>query len=400
MPLDPKSLKETKYTPRKKREKLRLRFAAYLVFVIAVLIVAYVFLVKPIVENGLGERPVLPNISSPDEIPPECDEDCIIEMALNESDEELCEYILDDEKRQLCYEELSLYSLEACMEVEDYSVLKVCSIEHAKKMDSVEPCSFLNETDEKECILEVDPCYYMEESERRLCRAMAKENYSYCEGDVDCIFEYAEKTGTWDVCNELEKLYMQYACVSMAKGSEVCTEIPAGSTKELCLLEYAKRSNQSGVCEYIKETDVNSYDCFLYFAIKTGKWKFCNSLILDYRWSCLTNYSLVTGDIEGCKGIEKQAPISRKNCFSQYAIEYHNPSICEYIDDATVKYRCYYTSILLEGAVIAPENCEDVAADQWRNKCYTNSAISNGDESICENIETAAERDLCLSNFN
>ncbi|MFH2106413.1 MAG: hypothetical protein ABII22_04080 [Candidatus Micrarchaeota archaeon] len=380
------------------KEKKSPWMAIAIICAIAVMSIAIAFLIIPNgSKNGNGVENVTIIINERDTTY-FCDEVCKLQNAIAQSDVEECSR-LNDTNKEICYKALSGKVLEACALVSEYEVKKSCIYKLAKEGSSIEPCNNLENGDRRECILSIDPCFYGEAEPKNTCMALDKKDYRYCEGNEDCIFEYISKYKSSEACDEMEDASKVGACKSIVEDKDVCKEITTVSKRDYCYQMYATKTNENYLCGKISAPGNQfAYDCYYYFAVNDNNPKICANIDIDEnrRWNCYANYALETNNIEGCNLIDQTyAQISRNNCYFDVAKKYTKPEICENLASVPHKIQCYEATIIRQD-VKEVSDCDGVAADDWRNQCYTSVARTQKDPSICNKIETFAERDMCV----
>ncbi len=338
----------------------------------------------------------VPNISTSDSCK---SDDCLLQLAKTSDNPSICELLNSTETQQKCFEQLATAHYEACEKVTDYDKRKECALSNAALADSVAPCQKLGltEEDKRKCIISVDGCYYMNGTGQDQCRALSKGNYSYCNGEFDCVLEYAIANKDETSCSGTTGISSQYACVSIVLGRSVCSELPVQAEKDYCYEIYSKETDNVALCREITEGTDYQWRCYANTAIRTGQASQCENVELLNRWTCYRNYSVSTNDVSGCKAIHDLATNAKIGCFLDIARVYGNPSACENINSSSQKGMCYQLAVYNhEQPVIAIENCYDVRDESWRNACYTEVAKYSGDGSICTKyIEGEQAQGIC-----
>jgi hypothetical protein len=121
-----------------------------------------------------------------------------------------------------------------------------------------------------------------------------------------------------------------------------------------------------------------------------------DGLSLNTLWACYINYSLSTGDLSGCKQIDKLATTNLYSCASMYANKFGDPSACELITETlTQRATCYEGSIIYSHQNLNWANCAGITDFNWRNKCYTEAAKLKNDTSICDHASPAYAVQSC-----
>jgi len=323
-----------------------------------------------------------------------CGDACLYQQAMNLTDADYCRQILDAKLKNDCYIALSNVSLTACVNVQDHATLAGCVNKFALLMNQTDICTYLPEPQATSCMAQIDPCYLNNGTPRLLCLALEKKNVSQCGADTDCIFNYSIATSNTVDCGVITQRPAQYACVASITGQDKCHDL-SGAEKDLCYEIFAMRTNNSLYCTATTPDSRYMLDCIGYFVKHGADYSLCNSLTLNNRWQCYTNYSLGTGNTSGCVAIDPLASSFRFSCFFQFAKQWGDPSACDLINDAGQAVTCYVGSIM-NNTNLDYRNCRDIGPIVWRNKCYTEYAKMSNDTSICNFIDTANEKSSCV----
>lgn len=382
----------------KPQDQIRLMrwIAAAAVIIIVLLVVMAVMQITPLPGVGPSQEENITTIiiepENGEEEPGECDDEC--NYNLGQTNMTYCERIQDESRKEDCYDKWAYDSLEACLKLSGENK-EDCVYEHAKKGYDLEICEYAE--NETACYIYVEPCYEFSMNERKKCIALKKDDYSYCEGNDECLFDYALETNEEDACYEITANANRYACFSILEENDRCTELNISANKDLCWQLYATHMDDVSVCFEISDYSGYALKCFSYFAAKTGDPNLCVSGGFEFNdlWACYIDYSLESGDLEGCHRIHYLATTNQFKCYFEYAKKYGNPGACEYLTQSSTKSTCY------EGAILGNKNlnyeyCDEIAVDIWRYKCYTEYAKFNDDPSVCDYIEKSSERGLCV----
>jgi len=384
----------------KPKEQIRLmRWIAAGAVVIIILLVILAVVQLP--SNGGGPAPeeeITTIIIEPENgngIPEECDDEC--NYNLGQTNMSRCELIVNQTMKEECYDKWAYDSLEACLELSGEKK-EDCIYEHAKKGYNLSICEYA--ADETDCYIYVEPCYEYSMEERKKCIALKKDDYSYCERSDGCLFDYALDKEDEDACMEITAKADKFACLSILEEKDRCVELNLTANKDLCWQLYATHMEDVSVCFEISDYSSYSLKCFSYFAVKTEDPNLCVSGGFEFNdlWSCYIDYSVGSGDLEGCHRIHELATTNKFSCYFEYAKKYGNPGVCEYLIDTGMKNTCYQGSIL-GNENLQYEYCADIAVDTWRFKCYTEYAKLNDDPSVCDYIEKTNERQACIDNW-
>ena len=194
------------------------------------------------------------------------------------------------------------------------------------------------------------------------------------------------------VCNNSSDLYEKDECfinfATELQNPSICENIEDVHTKYDCFAESDKEGTMEQntvvhVCEGIKNKRVKD-DCFFVVAFEEDEPSICERItdtaIKDDCFISLSFYSVFNSSI--CERIQKQNV--RDSCLravspkSLYPLGEDYPSL-ELLD---------------------PTICEDIKNEAVRGYCYTDSATSWLDTSICQKIQKKDETDYCMDRVN
>ena len=383
----------------KKKKKRYLSLGALFVILILAVAIYLLFFGKKSEEEKVNIA--VPNITKPNiSVSNICGDDCQLQKAMETKVATTCDNILNESKRQGCFAALATDSVEACLKTSNYDQKKSCVELHATKMSNLDLCSNLEVNDRRPCIEKVDSCYYKKLGEKPLCRALAKNDYSFCEKNEECIFTYAQQTKNSNACSDLGIRFKQNACVSVALKKDECVNLPKEDEIDACKEAYAVRTNQSDECNYLTKKDtIYAVNCYAYFAKRDKNPAICDGAELLKRWDCYRKYAKDTGDLQGCIQISKFAPLSKEHCFIDIGKEYGNPQACEHLDfDPGSRDVCYRASIQ-DNLKLRHEKCANLSSDEWDVRCYTNAAKLEQNVTICDLQENQVDVNFCRTNY-
>lgn len=396
--------REKSYSPKGEDGRQTMVLIAIL---LALIVIVGAALVSILTRNGGGPvEPVLPNGTTGTQNPPgqnntietpivpPCEGQCLFDMAVSGQNVSACRAISESNLSQSCFEQLSGSSLEACMEVADADKLQVCITSFAVAQRNITLCSVLVQGLE-ECILSVDPCFNA--TDKALCKAIHAGDASLCVGGEQCLLNYSMEKKDVNACSLISDNVVSTACKSAVLYSDRCSSLPADATQDYCYSLFAIYSGDHLTCTQIRGNSIYLLECLSYFSVKLGNYSICNSekLGLNERWGCYTNYSLASGDLAGCRNIDKLATTNQFRCSFEYAKKYGDPSACEIIGSLGSKSTCYEGAIIYSNANLDYTKCAGVKDFTWQNKCYTESAKLNGDVSLCNRITAEYARESC-----
>ncbi len=387
-----------KYVPiqEKRQQRMAARLALLALVVIGAVIGIYViFGTNQEVRTDIS----IPSITSNGSLDGICDDDCKLQNATISQDAQVCRTIFNETKKQECFSLLATTSFDACISLGNYTKKVDCVSTYARTMEDVESCNHLLEENRRDCIVGTDPCYYLEGSEELLCRARVTANYSYCGGNEECIISFARETGSADACSTLSTRVKKNACSSLTLNRDECEHLPLSDEKNACRELYAIQANKSSVCNFISSDTVYAVGCYANFAKQSMNVSMCNRVDLLKRWECYAKYSRETGDLSGCVGIDKFAPIAKQHCFIETGKKYGNPQACEYLTfDPSAREVCFRAAIQ-DNIALRASACAGLTSEPWSLRCYTNAAQLEGNPDVCNLQENPADISFCRNNY-
>jgi hypothetical protein len=328
------------------------------------------------------------------DVVPVCDDTCILKRALKDQNVSDCQNISNQTIAQECFEKLANISLDACKALGDKAKKKACISAFAVTGKNISLCNLLSEGID-ECKLKVDPCY--KATKPGLCRALAQSDPTECGSDSACLLNYSITKKDTLSCSLIQNPVIAAGCKYAVTGTDYCHDLSTVSERDYCYLTAAVSGNDFLVCTQVSESTVYSLDCYSIFAARIGNVSVCdkNAFSLNSKWACYSNYSLLSGDIEGCKQIDKLASTFQFLCGFNYAKKYGDPGACEVISLTSSKNTCYQGSIIYSNENLDWTNCPDVKNFEWRNKCFNEAAKLDNNVSLCEYITVEYAREAC-----
>ncbi len=391
--------KEPVYVPRENREKGKGNIALIASAIIVLVIVGGMYLLLK------GQKPTEPYSPALIDVINEtilnktelCEDDCLFTKAVTSLNYSICNEIINESKKESCFLQLSSLSLESCVNVKNYTKKKECVLSHALFQKSTEICNNLKVADRKQCIETIDPCFYKVLTEKSLCLATLHKNYSYCQDDYECIYQYAEMNSDKKACDMLDSKVSKQLCINLVDNLDKCHELVLASQVDYCKQLYAIRASKPSVCADISSDTSYSYECYSHFAVKEKNKDYCQKLSLEDKWKCYKKYSLATYDASGCVQISEYAPNAKNTCYSDVAVNYHNASFCEGINNPSEKLTCYSLAIGIEESIIYPkENCAGVNILSWKDRCYRELAQRTKNMTLCDYVMEEGIKKLCI----
>ncbi|MBS3067749.1 hypothetical protein J4450_03535 [Candidatus Micrarchaeota archaeon] len=384
----------------KQKRKVYTNLGTVVVILIITIAIFFLFFGKKPADNG-STNIAIPNVTKPNvSVSTVCDDDCQLQNALSTKVATTCDSISNETKKQDCFVALATDSVEACLKLADYSQKKTCVGSHAVKLDNLDLCSNLEMDDRRPCIEKVDSCFYKKLDEKPLCKALANNNYSFCEKNEECIFAYAQQTVNAEACADLGIRFKQNACVSIALKKDECNGLPKDDEIDACRALYAVKTDRPGACDDLTKKDtIYAVNCYAHFAKRDKNPAVCDGVELLKRWDCYKKYAIETSDLQGCIQITRYAPIAKEHCFIDVGKEYGNPQACEYLNfDPGSRDVCYRASIQ-DNLKLRHENCANLSSDEWDVRCYTNAAKLEQNVTVCDLQDNQVDVNFCRTNY-
>lgn len=366
------------------------------IFVLVIVVAFFIFIYLPSSQNSI---PTLPNSTAGNQNTTQntCDDECLFAKITSEGNVSQCNDLVQNKSD--CFEFFSQKDLESCVQISDQTILKECIIHYALEKNDLTLCNNLDGDSKDTCISFIDSCYFKKGDDRALCYALSKNDYNYCAQNVQCIYDYAKSSNREDGCSVLSDPTQVLVCNSLATKSDKCKDALNPSSVNYCYSEWAIQKDDSFYCGMItQKASIPAEDCYSHFAVKEKDPAYCEKvdIVNNFRWSCLTDYAIETGEVAGCEAIEEYVTVSKTNCYLKLAKAINDPRICEYLDDVSAKNQCYVANINIRTDLLTPEKCSGVRSDTWRNRCYLEAGKNANDSTVCNAITSQAEKDFCI----
>jgi len=386
------------------------------ILLIGVLLVLIVIvgggLLMLLTHKGSGTQPAgnASNITPPagnQTLPPEqnitanetaCDDSCMLAKAVDSANYSACYGLPSDQLIQSCLAQLSPASLDACRALQESAAKTSCISSFASSSGNLSLCDLIIEGRDG-CRKAVDAC--IDSDDQALCRALEAKDPKLCAGSQECIFDYAMEAKSDAACALIQNKPVSAACGSAALGSDKCSALGLLPEKDYCYQLYAVQTYDLYLCDRINRNTVYDLECLSYFAGNENDLRICDrdSLSLDSKWACYTNFSLISGNFSGCEGIHKLATTNRFRCAFEYGKKYGNPAACQLIEELPTRSTCYEGVIIYSNENLNWTYCGDVTNFNWRNKCFSESAMLYDDVTICDYLPDSYARESCIDAY-
>ncbi len=148
------------------------------------------------------------------------------------------------------------------------------------------------------------------------------------------------------------------------------------------------------VCSGMPEMQGNSLEelCVSGLAAKRADASLCKKLSYDGKRTCYLLVAQVTGNASVCA----EAGAEKSNCYSEYAANANDASICEKITEIGGKDNCYSKLAMSLGDSAL---CEKIKSVSQKNGCYFDMAMRLQDTAYCNKIMESSQQENCLQNL-
>ncbi len=343
--------------------------------------------------NTTSPPVIIINASNGTNVTPSCDDQCMLAKAVSDQSFSECQQLSSEGLRQSCYSQLSSVSLGACEALSNSTARDSCVTAFAVSQNDTTICDALT-GGKQSCQLAVNPC--ANAADKPLCSALSSSDASKCGTDQGCLLNYSLTAKNSSACALIQDQVTADACASGVTYTDKCSGLPQISQRDLCYQLYATYSNNYLECLQITRESSYATDCFSYFAAKLQNMTICNYFTLDQKWACLRQYSLYSGDINGCKAIDPLASTNRFLCAFNYSIKFGDPSACQVITQNLGEVStCYQGAIIYSNQNLDYHNCANVTDFVWQNACYTAAAKLDNNVAICNYITADFAKQSC-----
>ncbi|VVB98248.1 Uncharacterised protein [uncultured archaeon] len=328
-----------------------------------------------------------------------CGDDCLLKLALTTSNSSYCNN-MSAARSDECWQIFSNSDISACLALKNYSLLGGCVNDFASFTRNTTLCSYLQPQDRAACVEKVNPpCMNVSLGpDRELCLAYRYNSTSYCTQSA-CFLAYAVKRNYPAACANLSSDSERYACESLLSGENRCSFL-AASKLDYCYQLLAQYSGDYSYCTGITGSTYKA-NCLLTAAITAKNMSYCALNDLEQLPDCYVNYSIATGDVQGCLALNNTYLTgSRDGCLNTLAKGYTEPAACNYASTVYIKMTCYGDSILTHPENLSLGKCAGVAHPGWQDKCYSAYAKAANDPSICDFVQDSSAKNSCVAGIS
>ena len=328
-----------------------------------------------------------------------CNDDCILTLVLNSGNSSYCRN-MSSARSDECWQMFAHTDLNACLSMKAQAARKECVGDLAFADKNASICDYLDAQDRQLCKEKINPpCMDIAaQPERELCLALRNNKSSYCTSP-QCTLSYAQARKDASVCGLLTSEAEQKACTSLVNGTDICWASSGSYVADYCYQLLAQYTGNYDYCDPITSSAYR-FSCTQSAAIAERNVSYCKDNDLDYVWECYRNYSMMTGDIEGCFAIDPYASGSRDGCLNAFASQLGDPSACNYLSGVYARTNCY-ANVILASQNLTLDRCSAITNPSWGDKCFTSLAIKSNQKLACDYIDTGNpdEKERCESYF-
>lgn len=215
----------------------------------------------------------------------------------------------------------------------------------------------------------------------QICAQITKKQMQY-----NCLAIVNKNINLCDKFEEDDKLECQ---AIVGNNPKLCAKIKLPVQKKTCVNEVARVNDNIASCDFAddKKDCIGSYFAGLYWDQKFDLMdkKYCDVFPEGDKDWCLalaTQNKSMCGDNLGCLSLfiqpllfcdNQQMSKSKGECLRDRAMTQKDPAICELIDDASDRNRCYFNIV----GHINPDIsfCSKISDPELEQECFTNAAI-------------------------
>ena len=241
---------------------------------------------------------------------------------------------------------------------------------------------------------EVDLCDGLEGELKDYCEAERDQDVSLCNDNLECIVDYAKNVDD-TVCDNFEDHSYVYYCKSVVEGKTLCQDSEYSRVSDKCYYLYALKTDNLNNCNKITDKTESELLCYTHFAVKSSDKDICESIVLSVdQDDCYLDYTSATGDITACE--ELWVGKWEYNCYRNTAVKFGRLNYCN--DLGGSRSDCYSDVIALSDELDL-EYCFDAFSKAWEHQCIQAVAVRMSDSSICDDIDDNSLKQSCKDKF-
>ena len=148
------------------------------------------------------------------------------------------------------------------------------------------------------------------------------------------------------------------------------------------------------ICVDMPTTQQGSFEdiCYMMIAAKHENTSLCRKVATNTRLQCYTSLAEIKDDANVCA----EAGTYKDNCYSQYAMNVGDSSVCDKIIEINSKDSCYSN---LASKMGQSALCDKITNINQKDNCYLQIAMRTSDSSWCDKITSSTQKQSCLQNI-
>ncbi|MCX8166405.1 MAG: hypothetical protein N3E37_00950 [Candidatus Micrarchaeota archaeon] len=336
-------------------------------------------------------------------------DECYLNKAKTMNDFSICKKIVSSDVTDKCYSELaqiSKNSSELCFEIRDSGRRQECYFLVAVKFNDSSFCKRISDLALlRKCSQQISSkCYaYDNVAQINRCLSLELNNSVLCENDELCLIDFAVKSNNILTCDLISNEETNKACLTLTSGDDYCAGIKDLKKRYNCYDIAANLSNNMQFCNMIDSSTLLHKDCYIRTVINQKKSHLCDNVYaphnrkVDYVNECYLKYALTNNDVNACLNISIR--MDRIPCITKVAYGLNDPTICNYVETLTEKTRCY-GNIVYGDKELDANKCIAIEITEWKHNCLITSAFRTKNETLCMQIDKTTYPDTyqrCVS---
>lgn len=325
-------------------------------------------------------------------------DDCFMALALEGKNATLCSRMYSAAKVDECM--MKMTPEVPCSRLLLSTDRDSCHYGIAKVQNSIVPCALISSAQvRQQCVKELSPPCEAETdaAAKGKCLAYEKNDFSYCTDDA-CRYSFGIDKGSYNSCLGVAEGAQKYACEAVVMNDPGrCDNAKTAPVQDLCTRIVAVQTGNISTCRRATLGSDYRNSCYTQFAINEKNYSLC---VLTYpetaRDQCYFDFAKNTGIFDSCAQIVNS--LNMEGCYIVSAKANNNPLACSGLSMGKQRGDCY-GGVILSGNKINIAYCANIDDSIWKDKCYSRMAPMYDDKSLCEKVVGEDEKKACLANF-
>jgi hypothetical protein len=284
-----------------------------------------------------------------------------------------------------CYAQFSSEGIGICQDIVLPGDKDACVLLNAKRDKSQSECGQISNASVQQACLDavLPPCLLLNGTDAQdLCLAIQNKNYTICNSD-SCLMSYAINQSDPSACAIISTQADALACKAIVQNDiDICSGASSNSTKDSCVQIAAEAANSLFDCSYADEQSMYRNNCYTDFAINQTNDTICALCDPESAQdTCYAAYAIAVGDASACAKIFDN--VNKIGCYFHSAATDRMPSLCNGLSNPNNRNACYSGAILEPAAGPVASDCADVNDSIWQGKCYYMAAQMTANSSLC-----------------